>query len=135
MTRAEKIAQAFGRGLAEGLVGTKGNGNGPDEPPETAPLPPVIPMDSIKEAVRQVLEPLIAEDEAKAPAPSQQELDLYTHGIEDLPADENAERIRQRVEEARLRREAEAGLNRVREGEYDPNAPNLSGWTSPQRHE
>lgn len=131
-TRAEKIARAFGRGLAEGLTG--GNDNG-DELPETAPLPAVIPMDSIKEAVRQVLEPLIAEDEAKAPPPTQAELDLFTHGIEDLPADENAERIRQRVEEARLRREAEAGLNRVREGEYDPNAPNLSGWTSPQRHE
>lgn len=129
-TRAEKIAQAFGRGLAEGLVGSKGNG---DEPPETAPLPPVIPMDSIKEAVRQVLEPLIAEDEAKAPTADQ--LDMFTHGIEDVEPDENAERIRQRVEEARLRREAEAGLNRVREGEYDPNAPNLSGWTSPQRHE
>ena len=130
MTKAEKIAEAFGRGLAQGLTGGK---NGGEDAPEAAPLPPVIPLDSIKEAVRQVLEPLIAEDER--PTPTQQELDLYTHGIEDVPPDEDAERIRLRVEEARLRREQEAGINQVRPGEYDPNAPNLSGWTSPQRQE
>lgn len=130
MTERERLVEAFGRGLAQGLTG------GSLSPTTAEPTtPPVIPMDSVRQAVREVLEPLIAEDEAKAAPPSQQELDLYTHGIEDLPADENAERIRQRVEEARLRREAEAGLNRVQAGEYDPNAPNLSGWTSPQRHE
>lgn len=126
MTRQERLVEAFGRGLAQGLTGESSAGN-----PVETPLPPVIPMDSIKAAVREVLQPLIEADEAEAP--TQQELDLYTHRIEDLAPDEDAERIRYRVEEARLRREEAANREDARAGQYDPNAPNASPWTSPQQ--
>lgn len=88
-------------------------------------------MDSIKQAVREVLEPLIAEDEAAAPRADQ--LDMFTHGIEDIAPDGDAERIRLRVEEARQRAEEAAEQDRVRPGTYDPNAPNASPWTTPRR--
>lgn len=129
MTERERLVEAFGRGLAQGLTGSGITGV---TPAESSPLPPVIPMDSIKQAVRDVLEPLIAEDERP---PTQQELDLYTHGIEDVAPDGDAERIRLRVEEARQRAEEAAEQDRVRPGTYDPNAPNLSGWTTPQIHD
>lgn len=124
MTQQEKLVEAFGRGLAQGLTGGSSAGI-----PVENPLPPVIPMDSIKAAVREVLQPLIDEDEANSPTAPQ--LDLFTHGIENVAPDEDAERIRYRVEEARRRAEEAAQQDRARPGEYDPNQPNLSTWTSP----
>lgn len=127
MTHQERIAEAFGRGLAQGLTG----GSAVSEQADGLPsLPPVIPMDNIRQAVREVLEPLIAEDERP---PTGDQLDMFTHGIEDFAPDGDAERIRLRVEEARQRAEEAAEQDRVRPGEYDPNAPNASPWTTPRR--
>lgn len=119
MTKQEKLARAFGRGLAEGLVGS----NGAEDTPPSQQLPPVVPMESIKEAVRQVVQEIIAADES-AGAPGEQ-TDLF-----DIPPDPMADAILQRVQEARER--ANANENEPPPGTHDPDAPGSSStWSGP----
>ncbi len=121
---AESIAEAFGRGLMQGMIGQA-------QPQAVAPT--VIPVEAINAAVRQatheILDPLLAEEQA---TPEAAQLDLWTHDIERVPADETADQMLRRLNEekqaeAQMRaaqREAAAGREDERPTTYDPNAPN-----------
>jgi hypothetical protein len=120
LTRQEKLAEAFARGLMQGLIGAKGNGD--DEPAK----PTVVKQDDVRKAVADFLQPLIAEE---TEAPSSAQLDMFTHGMEDAPPDEMGERIAMRVAEARARAGTED--DEPPAGTFYPDMPQAPPWVGP----
>lgn len=125
MSTPESIAEAFGRGLMQGMIG--GNVT-----PAAAQAPMVIPMDSVRQAVREVLDPLIADEDA---APTPQQLDMNFIDVEREPIDPIAELTLQRVAEAQARaaaREEAVGRESERQHAYDPDSPtSRTPWMTP----
>lgn len=121
---------SFVADFLEGFLGDAG-------PATTAAAgPAVIPMDSIRAAVREVIQPLIdAEDVAQTVnAPTADDLNLYTETMgQPQPADPIAEATLRRVtelheREAQRARAEQMGVPDV----YDPNDPESGkSWMAP----
>ena len=126
MSTPESIAEAFGRGLMQGMIG--------GTPVAAAQAPMVIPVEAIqatvKQAVHEMLDPILAEE-----SPSAEQLDMFTDGIEYAEPDPIAERTLQRIHEANARsdaREEAMGREPERPTNYDPNSPMAGApWMSP----
>lgn len=115
MSTPESIAEAFGRGLMQGMIGNA-----------AALAPTVVPVEAINAAVRQatheILDPLLAEEQQA------EQLDLWTHDVEqgDISEDILQRLNAQKMAEAEARaaeREYAMGREPERPTTYDPNAP------------
>ena len=122
----ERLVEAFGRGLTQGLVGGGGASDAPHV--EAAPAPIVVPVDAVREAVAEFLRPLIQADEE---APTAPQLDLFTHSIEQEDADPMAEAIRRRVQETRDAAEDARREEEDPSGTFRPDFPGGSPWVGP----
>lgn len=100
-----------------------------DESAGVAPMPAVIPMDAIRQAVREVIEPLIAADEAAPPA---DELDNMFADANPA-ADPMGEAIRQRVADIHAREDERQRADLADEppAYFDANSPNGKPWMAP----
>lgn len=117
MSTPESIAQAFAKGLMEGLLVQKD---------AKEKRPQVVQKQAVAEAVRDEVRRLLEE------TPSAEQLDIFARDIENAPVDPIAEMTLQRVAEARARAQQQQDQEEnPRPESYDPNAPNLSGWTTP----
>jgi hypothetical protein len=113
----ESIAAAFAKGLVEGMLG---NGK------EKAVRPKVVKQDDVRQAVADFLKPMMDE-------PTPEQMDIFARDIETGPPDPIAEMTLRKVQEARDRAEAQAQEEEnPRPVDYDPNAPELSRWTTPR---
>jgi hypothetical protein len=120
MSTPESIAEAFARGLMGAMLTSS--------KPEKAARPHVVKTEAVKEAVRQVVAEMLAQEEAPTPP----QMDLFTAGIEDAPDDPLARAIREKVAQTQARAEAaERAYDEQSPGTYDPNDPERSPWTSP----
>lgn len=97
------------------------------KPEERAPM--VIPMDSVRLAVHEVLDPLLNEDQA---APTAPQMDLFTSRIEDAgPAPGDVGEVTLQRLAAIRARDAARAAGEIPDGYHDANLPGSTGWTSP----
>jgi hypothetical protein len=126
--------RTLGRFVAEFLEGLAG-GRDAVEADLAAPLPPVVPLEAVREAVRaevaSILRPIIEGMAAEGVVPPPQP-GLFD---EAMPPDPYAEAIRRRVAQTNAEtaaREREAAGGGTVPPFYDPNAPdNGAPWMAP----
>lgn len=117
MSTPESIAQAFGRGLMEGMIGAQAAAEPKPKKEKTA----VVKTSDVDAAVAKFLEGKLAE----APEPVQEELFAP-------PGLDVADMLlyRQKVEEAEARAARAQQVNDDTPGYFDPNLPDGMPWTS-----
>jgi hypothetical protein len=121
-------AHKLGSFFADFLEGFLGDGT--EHAAAEPAMPAVIPMDSIRAAVREVIEPLIAADDATNP--TAEDLDRATEHMGVVEhGDPMAEAIRKRVADIHAAEEQRA---REDDNLFDVNMPNGKPWMAPSEH-
>jgi hypothetical protein len=117
MSTPESLMEAFARGAINAMLNVG---------KEKAVRPKVVKQDDVRQAVADFLKPMMDE-------PTPEQMDIFARDIETGPPDPIAEMTLRRVQEARDRAEAQAQEEEnPRPVDYDPNAPELSRWTTPR---